>query len=148
MVNYKWIGNFPNENLGLFLYCPSLFSIHEKVNRIAIFWTGRPHSLKSCHFRGGWATCLPHKGGGDPLSALPKNTTSKHANLPTSSPRHSQNAERQARKLWISFFKVFWCDSLRRMNSKSTDCEADALATTASRRLLKLGIIKLTKLSQ
>ena len=25
----------------------------------------------------GWATCLPHKGGGVPLSALPKDTTSK-----------------------------------------------------------------------
>ena len=28
-----------------------------------------------------WATCLPHKGGGVPLSALPKNTTSKLAGL-------------------------------------------------------------------
>ena len=27
---------------------------------IAMFWTGRPHSLGSCHFR---VTCLPHKGG-------------------------------------------------------------------------------------
>ena len=29
----------------------------------------------------GWATCLPHKGGGVPLSALPKDTTSKLAGL-------------------------------------------------------------------
>ena len=27
---------------------------------IAMFWTGSPHSLGSCHFR---VTCLPHKGG-------------------------------------------------------------------------------------
>ena len=28
-----------------------------------------------------WATCLSHKGGGVPLSALPKDTTSKLAGL-------------------------------------------------------------------
>ena len=28
-----------------------------------------------------WETCLPHKGGGVPLSALPKDTTSKLASL-------------------------------------------------------------------
>ena len=28
-------------------YCPYLYSIHEKANYIAIFWTGRPHSLGS-----------------------------------------------------------------------------------------------------
>ena len=28
-----------------------------------------------------WATCLPHKGGGIPLSALPKDTTSELAGL-------------------------------------------------------------------
>ena len=28
-----------------------------------------------------WATCLPHKGGGVPLSALPKDTTSELAGL-------------------------------------------------------------------
>ena len=66
----------------LFLfYLPFLSSIHEKVNCIAILWTGSPHSLGSCLFRGLWATCLPHKGGGIPLSALPKNTTSELAGL-------------------------------------------------------------------
>ena len=44
-------------------YLPYLSSIHEKANCIAILWTGRPHSLGSCLFRGLWATCLPHKGG-------------------------------------------------------------------------------------
>ena len=29
----------------------------------------------------GWATCLPHKGGGVPFNALPKGTTSKLAGL-------------------------------------------------------------------
>ena len=63
------------------LYCSYLCSIHEKANCIAIFWTGRPHSLGSCHFRDVWATCLPHKCGGVPLSALPKDTTSEVAGL-------------------------------------------------------------------
>ena len=33
-----------------FFYCPCLFTIHEKDNCIAVFWTGRSHSLGSCHF--------------------------------------------------------------------------------------------------
>ena len=32
------------------------------------------------------------------------------------------------------FFKVFWYYSTRGMNPRSTDCEADALTTTPSRR--------------
>ena len=73
----------------LFLfYLPYLSSIHEKANCIAILWTGSPHSLGSCLFRGLWATCLPHKGGGVPLSALPKDTTSELAGLfSTTSPK-------------------------------------------------------------
>ena len=63
------------------MYCSYLSSIHEKANCIAIFWTGRPHSLGSCHFRGVWATYLLHKGGGVPLSALPKDTTSELTGL-------------------------------------------------------------------
>ena len=63
------------------MYCSYLSSIHEKANCIAIFWTGHPHSLGSCHFRDVWATCFPHKGGGVPLSALPKDTTSELAGL-------------------------------------------------------------------
>ena len=70
----------------VFCICSYLSSIHEKANCIAIFWTGRPHSLGSCHFfififGGVWAICLPHKGGGVPLSALPKDTTSELAGL-------------------------------------------------------------------
>ena len=66
----------------LFLfYLPFLSSIHEKASCIAILWTVSPHSLGSCLFRGLWATCLPHKGGGIPLSALPKDTTSELAGL-------------------------------------------------------------------
>ena len=64
-----------------FFYYPFLSSIHEKANCIVIFWTGRPHTLGSCHFRDVWATCRPHKSGGVPLSALLKVTTSKLAGL-------------------------------------------------------------------
>ena len=62
-------------------YLPFLSSIHEKANCITILWTGSPHSLGSCLFRGLWATCLPYKGEGIPLSALPKDTTSELAGL-------------------------------------------------------------------
>ena len=112
----------------LFLfYLPFLSSIHEKANCIAILWTGSPHSLGSCLFRGLWATCLPHKGGGIPLSALPKDTTSELAGLFSTT---SHKCRAPSRKLWIPFFKVFWYDSTRGMNPRSTDCEADALTTT------------------
>ena len=67
--------------LFVLFYLPFLSSIHEKANCIAILWTGSPHSLGSCLFRGLWATCLPHKGRGIPLSALPKDTTSELAGL-------------------------------------------------------------------
>ena len=35
-----------------------LFSNHEKENCIAIFWTGRPPALGSCHYRDFWAISL------------------------------------------------------------------------------------------
>ena len=44
------------------------------------------------------------------------------------------NAERQVEKLWIPFFKVFRHDSIRGTKPSSTDCEADTLTTTPSRR--------------
>ena len=72
----------------------------------------------------GPTTCLPHEDGGIPLSALPKDTTSKLAGL---FPTLSLCAERQAGKLRISFFNVLWYDSTWEMSSRSTDCEADAL---------------------
>ena len=95
------------------LFIRYLSSIHEKANCIAIFWTGSPHSLGSCHFRDVWATCLPHKGGGVPLSALPKDTTSELADLlPTISPK----CQAPSREAVDTFFKVFWYDSTRAMN--------------------------------
>ena len=33
-----------------FFILPYLSSIYEKASCIAILWTGRPHSLGSCHF--------------------------------------------------------------------------------------------------
>ena len=75
--------------INFFLFYLSYLSfIYEKANCIAIFWTGRLHSLGSCHFRGVWATCLLHKDGGVPLSALPKDTTSELAGwFSTTSPK-------------------------------------------------------------
>ena len=60
----------------------------------------------------------------------------QQANLPACSPQPPINAERQAGKLRIPFFKVFWYDSTRGMNPWSTDYEADALTTTPSGRSL------------
>ena len=58
----------------------------------------------------------------------------QQANLPACSPQPPLNAERQAGKLRMPFFKVFWYDSTRGMNPGSTDCEANALTTTPSRQ--------------
>ena len=116
----------------IFLCFSYLSSIYEKANCIAILWTGRPHSLGSCFFQGVWATCLPHNGGAFRCVPYPR---TQQANLPTCSPQHLLNAERQAGKLWILLFlKVFWYDSTMGLNPRSTDCEADALTTTSSRR--------------
>ena len=63
----------------------SIFILHLRESELyryiylAQSWTGRPHLLGCCHFRIVWATCLPHKGGGVPLSALSKDTLSKFA---------------------------------------------------------------------
>ena len=59
---------------------------------------------------------------------------SQQANLPDCSPHPPINAKCQVGKLWIPFFKVFWYDSTKGMNPSFTDCEADALTTTLSRR--------------
>ena len=40
----------------------------------------------------------------------------QHANLLACSPQPPLNAERQARKLWIPFFEVFWHDLTKGMN--------------------------------
>ena len=49
--------------------------------------------------------------------------------MPACSPLNPLNAERQAGKLWILFFKVFWIDSRRGMNPRSINFDADALTT-------------------
>ena len=74
----------------------------------------------------------------------------QQANLPACSPQPPLNAERQAGKLWIPFFKVFWYDSTREMNPRSTDCEADALTTyaIASVKFNQLNSINLNLLNQ
>ena len=54
--------------------------------------------------RGVWATCLPHKGGGVPLSVLPKDTT---MNLPACSPHPPLNAERKGGSYEYHFLKSF-----------------------------------------
>ena len=70
-----------------FFYLPYLSFTRKQIVSL-LFWTGRPHSLGSFHFRGVWATCLPHKGS-VPLSALPKDTTSELACLfATTSPKY------------------------------------------------------------
>ena len=89
-------------------------------------WTVSPHSLGSCLFQGLWATCLPHKGGGVPLSALPKDTTSELAGLFSTTSPKCRAPSREA----------IDDDSTRGMNPRSTNCEADALTATPSRRLL------------
>ena len=98
-----------------------------------MFWTVCLHSLGSCYFQGVWATCLPHKGRGVLLSALSKDTTSEVAGSFSTT---SLNAEHQTGKLQIPFLKVFWYDSTREINPRSTDCKADALTTTPTRHIV------------
>ena len=69
----------------------------------------------------------------------------QQANLPACFPQSPLNAERQAGKLWISFFKVFCYDSTRGMNPKSTEREADALTSTSSRWLKLLAVEKMVE---
>ena len=79
-----------------FFSLPYLSSIHEKSNFIAIFWTGRPHLLGSCHFQGVWAIYLPHKSGGVPLNALFKDTTSELAGLFSTTSSKCRASSREA----------------------------------------------------
>ena len=58
----------------------------------------------------------------------------QQANLPACSQQPPINAEHQAGKLQIPYFKVFWYDSTRGLNPRSTDCEVDALTTMPSCR--------------
>ena len=106
----KWtsaVGTLPKSFLSrhvelLLLYCPYLSSIHEKANCIAIFRMVCPHSLGSFYFRGVWATFFHIKAGAS--RKVPCSRT-QQATLPACSPQPPINAERQAGKLWIPFFK-------------------------------------------
>ena len=51
-------------------YLPYLSSIHEKANCIAILWTGSPHSLGSCLFRGFYGPPVFHIKVGRPVKCL------------------------------------------------------------------------------
>ena len=113
------------------MYCPYLSFIHDKVNCIAIFWTGRLDSLRSCHFRGVWATCLPHKSGGIPVKCLAQGHNKQARRLVLHTTHMCLAPSREAVN---TIFKVFWYDSAREMNPRSTDCETDALSTTLSHR--------------
>ena len=77
------------------------------------------------------------------VSRLVPCSRTQQANLPACSPQPPLNAEHQARKLWIPFFKVFWYDLTRGMNPRFTDCEPDALTTTPSCQLLGDNIVQL-----
>ena len=57
--------------------------------------------------------------------------------MPARSPHYLYFNERQAGKLGLSFFKVFWYDLTWEVNPRSNDCEADALTITPSHRLVK-----------
>ena len=109
---------------------------------IFVFTVGCPSCHQPSLRRENWTACLPHKNGDVPLSALPQDTTNKLAVLFFTT--SFSNAQRPARKLWIRFFKVFWYDSTRGINSRSTDCEADSLTSLPLCRLY----IKITLLQK
>ena len=77
--------------------------------------------------------CLPHKDGVIPLSALPKDTTSKLASLFFTLSFMCWAPSREA--VNTICFKVFWYDSTWEMNPRITDYEADALTTTPSPKM-------------
>ena len=58
-----------------------LYSLESELYRYILDGTS-VWELTTCHLRYVWATGLPHKGGGVPLSALPKDATSELHNLP------------------------------------------------------------------
>ena len=91
---------------------------------IALAWKSHEH----LHFQ---VICLPSKDGASHYVPCPR---TQQANLPACFLQSPINVERQAGKLQIPFFKVFWHNSTREMNLRSMDCEADALTTKPSRR--------------
>ena len=63
--------NISLNDSSLFLfYLPYLSSIHEKANCIGILWTGSPHLLGSCLFRGFYGPPVFHIKVGRPVKCL------------------------------------------------------------------------------
>ena len=112
--------------LFIFFICPDF----ETANCIAVFWTGSPHSLGRYHFRNVWATCLSHKGGVVPLSALPKDTTSELAGLFSTTFLFLKCRAQSKETVDTSFLYSFGMTRQKGTNLRSTDCKADALTTT------------------
>ena len=70
---------------------------------------GCPSYSQPSIWRENWATCLPHKGGGVPLSALPKDTTSELAGLfSTTSPKCRAPSREAANTIFKSL--LAWLD--------------------------------------
>ena len=93
--------------------------------------------LGSCHFGGVWPSRLSCKGGGVPLSAWPKNATTELVGLLSIT---FLKCRAPSREVMDAIFKVFWYDSKRNVNPRSTDYEADAITTTPSRRYLVVSL--------
>ena len=110
---------------------PYLSSIYEKANCIAFFGRDVRTRLGVAISEVSGPPAFHIKTGASRYVPCPR---AQQTNLPACSTQPRLNTERQAGKLWIPFFEVFWCDSTRGLNPKSTDCEADALTTTLMHR--------------
>ena len=134
MEHVKKVKTYPANMFFIFFFIFAIFILHSRESELYCYIFGR-----NVRTRLGVAICdmsgplLFHvKAEASPKVPCPR---TQQANFPACSPQPPLNAECQAGKLWIPFFKVFWYDSTRGLNPRSTDCEADALTTTPSRRL-------------
>ena len=121
---------FVNVLLYCYFFVLSIFILHSRESE---FYPNILDGTSAFALELLFSRCLSHLSF-VPLSALPKKTTNELAGLfPTISPK----CRAPSWELWIPFFKVFWYDSIRRMNPRSTDYKANALAltTTPSRRV-------------
>ena len=119
------------------VYCSCLSSIHEKVNCIAIFWTERRNRWGVAIFKMSGPPVFYIKVGTSRLVLCPR---TQQANLLACSPQPPVNAKRLAGKMSIPFLKVFWCDSIKRINPRSIDYEADTIAS--ARQIDRAGVNK------
>ena len=94
----------------VFFYLPYLSSIYEKANCATMFCA---HSLGSCHFQGVWATCLPHKSGGVPLSALPKDPSELSGLFSTTSHKCRAPSRKAMNIIFICGYQVYRLRSAR-----------------------------------